>query len=73
MFRRDIGDVRHGYVESALTSQFVVFGDRDETLQAMRAACTSSIAEPPQENVPSQEFAEIKTIYGIGVVAAKYL
>lgn len=73
MFKKVIGDVRHGYVESALTSEFIVYGDREKTLEAIRAAGKRVQNPSPEENIVVPEFVPICTIHGLGIVAAKYI
>jgi len=72
MHKKVFGDVRHGYVESALTSQFIVFGDLEETLGAIRSAGKRDQTASPEVTIAVPEFAPISTIHGIGIVAAKY-
>lgn len=76
MFRKEVGDVRHGYVESALTSEFKIFGDREKTLEALLSTLSTGRGNQSissEEKVVIPEFLPISTIGGIGVVAAKYL
>lgn len=74
MFEKVIGDVRHGYVESAW-GRFEILGDREGTLAALREGGRRRTDDPPitvqQETV--QNFVPFNTIHGIGMIAAKYL
>ena len=72
MFRKVIGDVRHGYVESAWGT-FEILGNRKGTLEALRKGAQRT-NETPDEIYPRNEgnFIEFNTIHGVGMVAAKY-
>jgi hypothetical protein len=71
MFRREIGDVKRGYVESALTSEFVFYGDRESILSVLRESMFRSLIPEVQE-IQEQRMVPVQTLHGVGYFSSRF-
>jgi len=73
MFKKIVGDVRHGYVESAWGT-FEILGDRDKTLAALKEGFNRSRENQTLEPtiLPEANYVPFNTIHGVGMVAIKH-
>jgi hypothetical protein len=71
---RKIGDVRHGYVESAW-SRFVYLGDQKSILETLIDGLRISRQQEqePLREVHNDGYVRIQTIHGAGYVASRFL